>query len=155
MHRNGLWLIFLSLFLLISAWFAVKAGRQLAGYVRHSEAVMAKIDSWGVAREGGSKFFITAKYTYRFKGVDYEGAGELSDRSYRNPWAAEAAIPHLAEKEWSVWIDPKRPGRSLLVRALPLKDIVYALVLVGLLIYFSWIGYQVGQQSAGQADAHL
>lgn len=155
MHRNGLWLIFLSLFLVISGWFTFKAGRQVVGYLRCSEMIPAQIGQWGMEREGGAKFFLTAQYTYRFNGIEYAGRGRLSDRIYRNPWAAEVAIPGLEARSWSVWIDPSLPDQSLLVRNFPFKEISYALLLIGLFLYCSWIGYKVGAGSPSQTDPHL
>lgn len=155
--RNGLWLIFSAILFGIACWFSFKAGRQVWSYWRHSEPVAAQLSDWKIHRESGSKFFLVPRYTYRVGSVEYQGKGVLCDRPYRNPWAAEMAIPHLEERGWKVWVDPQRPGDSLLLRSFPIKPLFYAAILIGLFFYFTWIGLLVNVrqgQAATQVDCN-
>ena len=74
------------------------------------------------------------------------GKEPLSERPYLNRWAAAQALTEFESKSQQVWIDPQHPEHHALNKRLPLREIVYSIVLSFLLIYFLWLGFRIGKK---------
>lgn len=104
--------------------------------VAKTEAV---IDQWKVVKKSSSSYPIRGTYHFEFQGKSYHGSSVLLPPHHLNRLSAERAILNLEKKKWSVWIDPHNPSFSSLEKTFPMKKIVYALIALGVTLYFWYV----------------
>jgi len=92
-----------------------------------------------------ASFYVDVNYTFLANGKTYSGSSHSSERYFLNRWAAEENIKEIAVHAPKVWYDPQNPHYSSLIKKFPARDIGTALALLGLLIYFVWLGFRVGR----------
>lgn len=105
-------------------------------YFRLTVPVEASVDRWKVIKKSSSSYPIQGQYHFEFQGKIYQGTSRLPPPYHLNRPSAEKAVPQLETRK--VWIDPHYPTLSSFEKALPLKKIVYALVALGVTLYF-WL----------------
>ena len=147
MHKNKVWLSFLILVI-----FATFANVGLATYrflnYQHLKA-QAPLQNFTTEIEEISEtyFYVKVNYVFLVNGKAYDGQSYTNDRHLLNRWAAEEEDKMVSIHPPRVWYDPQNPDYSSLIKKFPLRDVGTALALVGLLVYFFWLGYYVGNQN--------
>lgn len=124
---------------LFALWFTAVAVYKYYGYSSLNSRTMANEVSWSVKEINDEKYFLEAHYRYRIEGKEYTGSSVVSDFPYRNSYAAEQAIKENDAKRWTVWYDKNDNGYSALQKNYPAKDVVYAAIMWGLALYFTWL----------------
>lgn len=104
--------------------------------VARTEAV---IDRWKVVKKSSSSYPIRGFYHFEFQGKNYQGSSILQPPHHLNRLSAERAILNLEKKKWTVWVDPHNPTFSYLEKPFPAKKIVYALIALGVTLYFWFV----------------
>jgi hypothetical protein len=146
MHRNPLFLAFLVLLALGTAWYVGVTGIKLMTYYTYSEEVGVSLDNVWVENPKASSYYLQATYNFTANDQEYTGGDKLGLRIFRNKWSAEKAMNSLPQGKWLAWHKKGNPSDSLLNRIFPLKRCVSSLVLIALLGYFVWLGYYVARQ---------
>ena len=107
-------------------------------YLRLSVKVEASIDQWKVIKKSSSSYPIQGKYHFEFQGKTYHGASNLKPPYPLNRPSAQKMIVEL-EPSRKLWIDPHNPMISSLERGFPIKKVVYALIALGVSLYFWFV----------------
>lgn len=144
MHKNPIWLCFLSLVILLTVGYTGKTLWEVYGYLQLSSSTDASATAWSVRKEEEGVFVPVAKYTYSIRGTFYKGETSFLSETANNSLAAEDVVQELATKMRTVWFSPKHPEYSSLEKKLPLKACIYAGILWALCVYFFWLGIYVG-----------
>jgi hypothetical protein len=111
----------------------------LHSYFKLSFKTEAVVDHWKVVKKSSSSYPIRGSYHFKFQGKNYQGSSVLSPPYHLNRPSAEKAIFNLEKKKWIVWFDPHQPTFSSLEKALPVKKIIYALIALGVSLYFGFV----------------
>lgn len=141
MVRKAVVTLFLSGLIGIAFWFSIQAGVDLVRYVRIDQSVLPETISWEIEQKGRSHFRLRAHFSFLVDGEQFESDALLPRRGYRNHWAAAAAKEKLEGEV--IWYAPSNPKLTVLRRAFPVKSSIHALVILGILLYFAWIGLYV------------
>lgn len=147
MHKNRLWLIFLSIVAAVTLWYAAVAFYKVHQYCSLTQVTSARTEQWSVKEIGRDEFAPYVHYSFMVNSVRYFGESLVFAPYFRNAWAVEEEIPKLAEKEWLVWYNPSNPYYSTLQKKFPVKECIFAGVLFTLLLYFVGLGYYVSKSS--------
>lgn len=135
MYRKAIWIPFILVIALVAIWFLIKASYDLHDYLQLKVCTEVVVDQWLVQEIKSDQFAVVAYYTYSYQGKDYIGQGTVGG-AYPNPWAANEAKSRYSKQKWSVWLDPKRPEKSVVEKHFPIKRTLSAVVLLGLALYF-------------------
>ena len=90
------------------------------------------------------RYFLEAHYEFSRESKTYQGQTDFREETYINTWAAEQQILYNKNQTWKVWYQPKKFTHSSLQKKFPAKECGSAAVLVGLLIYFIFLGFYTG-----------
>lgn len=145
MHKNPIWLCFLTLVLLMTLVYTGKMTTIFYHYLQLSSETEVAAIAWSVKTEAEDEFVPQAKYTFAANGQFYSGSTLFHDDAVNNPMGAEESLKALTGKDHRVWYSPKNPQMSSLQKNFPLKESVYTAILWGLLIYFFWLGVYVAK----------
>lgn len=147
MHKNFIWILFLSFLGILSIWFGGRAGMELYDYFSMSERVSANLEKLEIVEGKKGDYLLVADYYYRVKDVAYHQR-EFLKAKYPNRFAATKARNKYANYEWKAWFSAKAPEKALLEKKIPYKSILSAIVLLVLWTYFFCLGFYVGRKSA-------
>jgi hypothetical protein len=134
-YKKAIWVAFILAVLLLAFWLVGKASCEIYRYSQLKISVEADIESWSVREMGSEQFAVIAHYTYFFNGISYTGQGRIGG-IYPNPWAAQEAKSRFIKQKRRVWIAPAHPERSVVEKHFPMKRVISAGVVIGLVIYF-------------------
>jgi hypothetical protein len=147
MFSTRIWWLFILVIGLIAAWYVYKASDRLYLYYTLSKNTSAYNLQWSIKEINSDEFLPSASYVFKLEnGEEIRGKSDLVATPYRNPWSAEEGIKELNKQSWNVWYNPSKPQLSALQKVFPLKDSIYALMMLGLLAYFIGLGYYVSRQ---------
>lgn len=141
MHKNLVWLCFLSLVTGAVGWVTIKAFYLIYLYTSLNAAAPADHIDWGVQQLSEDRFAMKADYTFEARDKKYAGETLFKNDIFWNPWAAADAQTVYAQKDWTVWYSNGDPQYSSLEKNFPLKESISAGVLLILLLYFVGLGY--------------
>jgi hypothetical protein len=118
-------------------WFAGSSCLDLWTYSRLDVRYPAKIFKWEIERKSASQFVLIAHFIYEVRGETYQGKTRLKKPYYLNEASAEAKVKEFETKCWAVWVDASFPQFSSLERSFPLKNVLYGVICLGILVYFA------------------
>ena len=124
-------------------------------FLRLAAQTEAKIEQFKVVKKSSSSYPIRGYYLFDFQGKTYHGSSLLLPPYHLNRLSAETAITQLEKKKWVVWFDPKNPAISTLQKALPAKKIIYALIALGVTIYFWFVETASNTRNPMKRSHHL
>lgn len=131
------YLLFLP-FLIAALWFSYSAALLWHGYLTLDAEGIAKVEQIDIVQESDERYFLDVTYSFNIKNQLFQGRKRLEGRPFRNPWGAEKAIKQLQNKpQLTVFFSRSDPQKSNLEHSTPFKETIYAVVLWGLLAYFS------------------
>jgi Protein of unknown function (DUF3592) len=148
MHKNPVWLLFLGIISVIVLWYCGVALYRYYQYITLSEASKAANIEWSVKALSDEQYVVDAHYTFLVKGERYSGDTVFRDEVFLNAWAAEQELPKFSSQAWQVWYQPSNLNHSTLQKKFPLKECISAGVLLGLFLYFLWLGFYVTRYQA-------
>jgi len=96
----------------------------------------AKITHWEVRDLPSARFTVSAEYHYEVGGKALTGSTLFQNRYFLNRFAAENHGKLIEAKRWRVWYREGNPSVSSLEREFPQKDLLQALLTVGVFAYF-------------------
>jgi len=146
MHKNPLWLAFLAFVCVVMLWYVGSALYRLQEYYALSATTKVDVRDWSVKEIASDQFAPFARYTFTANGKMYEGQSALEYPIYRNAASMEKELPNFSLKTWSGWYNPANPQQSSLKKVFPLKESISGVVMLGLLLYFIWLGYYVAKK---------
>jgi hypothetical protein len=111
----------------------------LYSYLRLEVSVFAVVDDWKVVKKSSSTYSIQGSYHFDFRGKTCQGSSVLPPPYHLNRPSAERARLKLEKEAYLVWIDPRHPEISSLERLFPVKKTIYALVALGVALYFWFV----------------
>lgn len=144
MHKNPIWLAFLICVIGATLWYGVDAAWKLWNYQTLTQTTQPTHITFSVHEAASDKFFLQANYTFTIEGKEYEGSTLLRSKLYRNRTSAEQAT--ATQEPLPVFYNPKNPAYSTLQKSVPFKECLYTAILIGLLVYFTWIGTSICKQ---------
>lgn len=145
MHRNPIWITFLSLIFVATIVYTAIAGYDLWQFLRLNRQTQAKSIQWSVLSLDDDRFVPFARYQYEIGGTGYQGETRWQE-GYLNEWAAREAIGRLKNDPPSVWYAGSNPTISSLQKLFPVKESIYTALLWSLVLYFIALGYRVTRQ---------
>lgn len=148
MHKNFIWLCFLSLVTGAVGWITIKTLYLVYLYMSLNAEAPAENLKWGVAKLSEDQFVMKADYIFNAKDQQYSGTTLFKNDIYWNPWSAEDAIKVYAQKDWTVWYSSKNPQYSSLQKNFPFKECISVIILWVLLLYFFGLGYYVATRKS-------
>jgi hypothetical protein len=119
-------------------WFVIKAVHEVYNYSQFKVRVEAEIDRWEVHELSSDQFVVMAQYSYIYQEKKYNGE-DRTGQVYPNPWAANVAKSRFLKQKWSVWLNPKKPEKSMIEKHFPIKSTISTIVLLCLILYFLWL----------------
>ena len=119
----------------IAAYFCTVALLQLWTYHALNSQAPATILAWQTLPRS-SAFAIEASYTFEAQGRTLTGQTIFSKPYHLNTFSAQQQIKKFTERQWVVWYEAKSPAHSSLERVFPLKKVVYAVMALGVFVYF-------------------
>jgi hypothetical protein len=134
---NGSLLIWLSG--LIMAGFLITASIDIWRCLRLEDRVKASIEKWKVIEKSSSQYALRASYTFDYQGKSHRGKTTFSKPYHLNRPSAEKQANILNQKSWTAWVHPGHPEHSSLERVFPLKKCLYALMALGIYLYFIYL----------------
>jgi hypothetical protein len=144
MHKNALWLIFIALVGVIAIGYSLTALYRVYQYSQLTQEAETTHVKWTIKKSWGGKFYLQAHYVFLVEGTTYEGQTEFTDEYYINSWAAEQKINQFKGVKWKVGYSPKKFSHSTLQKKFPTKECYSAAILVGLFVYFIFLGLYAG-----------
>jgi hypothetical protein len=131
--------IFLGMLTSFLILFGVYTSLYIYGYFSLRESAPATITDWSVAPKKENRYSVRAKFIFDYEGKPCDGNSEVG-QIFPNPWAAENGIATFSQKAWQVWFDPNHPEKATLEKHFPFKVTISFLVILGLVIYFCYLG---------------
>lgn len=159
MHKNPVWLFFLAFLSLIVLTFTGTTAYKAYPYFRLDAQTTTsnimwsplKIEKWSLSDLMGWEeelFALKGTYEFKNKGRLYEGFTVLDTPLFRNQWAAEQELLSMRSKPVTVWYDSSYPAYSSLQKTFPFKECLSTALLLGVLLYFIWLGFSVGRYTS-------
>lgn len=121
---------------LCTLYFIVTASYSLYQWSGKTHRAWATVEMWRVIELGPSKFAIEAEYSFTHEGQSYSGMTRFARPYHYNRPAAEREIQRKIEDRSVAFYDPSHPNRSALERFFPLKNTLYAMLTLGVFLYF-------------------
>jgi len=143
MHRNVFWYVFLFFLGVVVLWYGFSAGSRLYDYAVMTEPAEASALSWSIKKLGAEKFVPEVRYRFFVNGASFQGYTVIDSVSYRNSFAASEEVRRLQNRRHNVYYAKKNPSISALDPSFPLTAVLSAISLVGLYLYFIWLGFYV------------
>lgn len=140
------WVILLSVGGVISCWFTAIALAKMCTYVRLDTKGAVQVDKWDIKMLPSSRYVLHATYSYVVDGQKFTGDTLLSSLSYPNRYAAEIDLKARKAQVVYVWYQKKNPGFSSLQRSFPKKELLNAILTLGVFCYFYLARGQVLQR---------
>lgn len=141
-----LWIILLILTGAMVLWWGGSAASSLWKYGRLATEAPASATHYEVVPKG-SKYALEVRYTYVYQGHTYSGKTLFAKPYYLNHQAATDAKKSLEGMQWTAWVNPHHPEISSIQKIFPFKTTVYAVIVLGIFIYFCFL-YWYSQLSA-------
>lgn len=132
------WHIVLFVVAIATLWMGGKSLYQFWGYMSLSHSTKATTTEWRAMKVDESKYFLEATYTFKVKGALQRRVEVLKKPVYLNSYGAQDGINEAKERTWTVWYNPSNPSQCTLMRELPWKGALYALMSLLIFFYFLW-----------------
>lgn len=145
MHTNKVWLIFLGAITLVVIWFCWGTIDQVTHYTSLQKRTPVHDIEWEILKIDEDDYEMQADYTFKYNGNTYRSYQVFEKMILPNLWAAEYQLKEMQAKDWDVWFSPGNPKISSLEKEFPLKQVLSSITLLGLWIYFVWLGFYVTQ----------
>ncbi|NGX38342.1 MAG: hypothetical protein K1000chlam2_01515 [Chlamydiae bacterium] len=133
-----MWTILLFITGCLALWRCSVAGWDLWQYERLGPEVPASVTSWEMLPKG-SQYALRATYSYEYGGKSWTGKTQLRKPYYLNRASAEGEIQKMSGMPWVVWVDADHPKCSSLEKHFPLRELFYAVCLLGIFLYFVYL----------------
>ncbi|MBA3815852.1 MAG: DUF3592 domain-containing protein [Parachlamydiaceae bacterium] len=143
MHKNTIYRAFLLAVILVTLWYSGIAIYRYYNYGRLTAQASLTSSEWQIQEVAEDEFYLEATYKFSVRQQVYAGRTSWPREFYRNRWAAEKDIPYVQKHHSVVWYQPSNPTHSSLQKKFPLKECLSAIVLWGLLLYFTWLGFYI------------
>ena len=130
------WPLFLTSVLVAMLLLTGRAAYRVWGYLRLDGSAPVKVERWEVERLGTDRYGLVAHYTFDYQGQPVTTSSHWRGKRLLNRMAAEAKIVRLKEAPLVAYFPVKHPEEAVLERTFPLKACIYALVALGIMIYF-------------------
>lgn len=137
-----LWKILLIVVGALAVWRGAGATCSLWDYLRLGPEVSAQVSSWELLPKG-SKYALEAAFTYSYRGRDFTTQTVFSKPYFLNRASAEEHIQNVSGMSWTAWVDPAHPEHASLERIFPLRELIYALCLVAIFLYFVYLRFHL------------
>lgn len=148
MHKNFVWLCFLSLVTGAVGWFTIKTLYSVYLYMLLNAETNAHQINWAVEKLSEDQFTLKANYSFEVKDQTFLGETLFNNDVYLNPYAAEESLKVYSSKDWTVWFSRFYPQYSSLQKNFPLKECISAVILWLIWLYFLGLGYYVTKRKS-------
>ena len=104
---------------IVAVYIGVNFFIDLHRYFELSHEVAAKFEKWEVEEVRSGKFIISSSYSYSIDGVSYHGKYRIKKPVYPNIYLAREHLEKWKGSQDWVWVNPKNPHQSALIRSFP------------------------------------
>jgi hypothetical protein len=146
------WIVLLCIAGAISCWFTALAFAKGWTYVRLDTKAAAQVEKWDIKMISSSHYVLHTTYSYVVEGQKFTGDTLLSSPSYPNKYAAEIDLKARKAQAIHVWYQKKNPDFSSLQRLFPKKELLNALLTLGVFFYFYLARGQVLQREMEMSE---
>lgn len=144
MHRNPVWIGFLGIMLLLTAFFCFTAVKGVWVWSAYSEKIEVRVLNWEIIQTKSGDLQPVLRYLMSENGTNKIITSSYKNKRFRNEWAANKFLDEVKNiSTWPVWVRPNKWEGAKLTRSFPWKSVVYAIVLLGIMGYFIWLGAYV------------
>ena len=108
-------------------------------YMKQKNYSIARVFEWGVIEMDEDNYVICADFRFHTDGTQEHTSQHLFEsKAYRTEELAESAMEQMKAQDWKCyWFgNPKTPVASM-QRLFPSKELAYALIALGVTLYFS------------------
>ena len=108
-------------------------------YKKQANTSIVQVFDWGVIELDRENFVVCADFRFHTGGMEEHTSQHLfEDSPYLSEDGAKAAIEQMKAKEWKCyWYGSIKDPIVSLTRTFPVKEMVYALISLGIFAYFS------------------
>jgi len=145
MHKNILWLTFLGIVGVVTLWFTGVATYRYYEYTDLNSHTTTSSVEWLIKEHTEDNYTLEAYYQFKANNHLFKGVSHFADESHLNRWAAEQMIKSNSSHLWTVWYAQNNPDHSSLQKNFPIKECLSAIFLIGLFLYFLWLGFYVAR----------
>lgn len=149
---NKLWWVLVFISGGIALWFAIEALIGMWNYHKLDRQTPAQIEIFTVVEKSSSKYLVNAKYIYQVDNLYLRGETLFVEPVYLNRISAEEDLKKWKEFKWEVWYNSNRPIESSLQKVFPFRTCLYALLTLGVFIYFLVLRYFTFSRSMWKND---
>lgn len=143
MHKNRLWIVFLTLVTLTTIWFVGNTVNKLFVYRSYDKTAVINVVDWEVEEMQSDRFQIRGGFL--FKGKKHNSL--LQSPRFYNSWSADQYVEKMKDQgSWRIWYVSKDASRATLQKRFPFKECVSTAFLVAILLYFIGLGIYVGKK---------
>jgi hypothetical protein len=121
---------------LVAAFFLATASYELWNYFQLKQKTAAVVYHWKILKKASSQYAIRASYTFEIQGKNYTDKTIFGKPYHLNRLSAENQVKRLHKQPLTVWYQSNNPDHSSLSKEFPLKKCLYALLVLGVAIYF-------------------
>lgn len=143
MHANKIWLAFLAAITLAVVVFSWDALQQMRRYYFLQQKTSLTSTEWGLVKINEESYRVGVEFSFVHQGKTYRGLEHFQKPLYPNPWAAAHGMKERETETQEVWFYPNNPKISSLEKKFPLKELLSAVVLLGLWLYFVQLGFSM------------
>ena len=137
-----LWIALLILSGAGALWWGTSTGIALWHYWQIPTEIPAQATHYEVVPRG-SKYALEVSYTYVYQGRTFSGKTLLAKPYHLNRTAAMDAKESMEGMEWTAWVNPQHPEISSIQKNFPFKKTLYAVIVLGIFLYFSFLFWYV------------
>jgi len=139
--------VFYGLLIVVCFFYFSKTVYQLYSYYRLDKKKSCQIIQWSIKQTHRGKFLVIAKYSFDVNGNTVTGKMTFSDKPFLNKPTAIFQIKKWDKQNWQVSYDSKKPTVSSLANQVPIKNISYMFISMGVLIYFIILLRKINNQA--------
>lgn len=143
MVKNQVWLVLVLAVALATAYYLTIGVQSLLYYSNTGTSAQPIELTWNYRKIGSDTYAPVAAFSFFHQQAAVKGETQLSRPLFRNAAAADQVLRDLEQQEWSVWYNPKNTKQATIERRFPIKDTLSAITMLGLLVYFIFLGYYV------------
>ncbi len=148
MHKN---VHYIGLLLLLSAfvlWWTYDAIYLTFRYYALSASTTVVITEVNTIKKDEDDYRLEIEYLY-IAGENSYKKTQIMPSSYLNLFAVQKAIDELKNKNLPLYFNPRDPNQASLERVFPLKQCLYAIIMISILCYFIGLGYCIKKNRVG------
>lgn len=140
MHKNAYYIGLLVILTAFVLWWTYDALSLIFRYYNLSASTTVVITEMNTIKKSDDDYRLEIEYIYIAGEASYKKS-QILPASHLNPFAVQKTIDELKNKNLPLYFNPHDPNQASLERVFPLKQCLYAIIMISILCYFIGLGY--------------